>query len=148
PCSYSGGTSGLYYSLAQVQDRLGNAIVFNYGAYGPTRFPLITSITDASNGSTLLAITRAADGTGNITGVSDAYGRSVYYHTGTYATTNVPAGFPQSYQEVDTVSQVVPTGTVNPPFQWSYGYQNVSNLENSEQVPFLHTLTVPSPTGT
>src|SRR5207248_8419919 len=34
-CSNSTGTSGLYYSLAQVQDRLGNAINLNYGAYGP-----------------------------------------------------------------------------------------------------------------
>jgi RHS repeat-associated protein len=147
-CSNSAGTSGLYFSLAQIQDRLGNAINFIYGTYGPTHFPAITSITDASNGSTLLTVTRATNGTANITGISDAYGRSVYYHVGTYPTTNVPAGYPQSFQEVDTVSQIVPTGTSNPPSRYTYGYQNLSDLEGSEQIPFLHTLTAPSPTGT
>lgn len=108
----------------------------------------MSSITDDSS-NTLLSITRiTSDGTGNITAVSDAYGRSVYYHCGTYATANVPVPYSQSYQELDQASQIVVTGTANPPIRSQYGYQNVTNGDGTETVPYLHTIGVPSPTGT
>src|SRR5437879_3801354 len=70
------------------------------------------------------------------------------YHVGTFNSVNVPPGFPQSYQEVDSVSQIVATGTPNPPARFTYGYMTVNTGEGTEQVNFLHTITVPSPTGT
>ncbi len=144
------GTSVLYL-LGQQRDRNGNAINFYYTTYGSTGFPLLSSITDANN-TVLLTLNRATDGTGNLTSVADRYNRSIVYHVGSYATTNVPSPNPQAYQEVDHVSQVVTTGTVNPPDRWSYGYQNITNGDVTnglaESVPFLHTITVPSPTGT
>jgi RHS repeat-associated protein len=144
-------TNSLVYLLQQQKDSNGNAIYFYYSttAGGVSGFPLLSSITD-SNNSALLTITRSS---GNITQVADRYGRSIYYHVGTYATSNVPAGFPQSLPEVDHVSQIVATGTGSPPDRYAYGYQNVLNGEPGtgspgEAIPMLHTLTVPSPTGT
>jgi hypothetical protein len=142
----TGMASNLYYALGQIVDRVGNAINFNYGPAGPSSFPLLASISNASTGSALLTFTRATDGTGNLVSVSDAYGRSVYYHVGNYLTHNVPPGNPQSYQEVDLVSEIVPAGTVNAPNRYTYGYENVANGQ-LEQLPFLYTITVPSPTG-
>jgi YD repeat-containing protein len=54
----------------------------------------------------------------------------------------------QSYQEVDAVSQIVPTGTANPPSRSTCGYQEVATGDAAEAVAFLHTITVPSPAGT
>jgi RHS repeat-associated protein len=142
-----GGTTVLY-GLSQIADRLGNYLQLSYGStLADSGFPPLTAVLDGSTGSTLLALTRATDGTANILAASDAYGRSVYYHTGNYPCANVPSGYVQSFQQVDQVSQVVATGTSSPPLRWTYGYQNVSNQEASETVPFLHTITVPSPTG-
>src|SRR5207237_10240226 len=42
---------------------------------------------------------------------------------------------------------IVPTGAVNPPNRYTYGYQNVANGDGSELVPFLTSITGPSPTG-
>ena len=141
------GTSGpsvQWFALGQIADRNANAITFRYTS--PTSgFPLLTSIVD-KNSQALLTVTRDANNV--ITHVDDRYGRSVYYHVGTYATANVPAGHPQSLPELDHVSQVVLTGTASPPDRYVYGYQNVGNGEGSETVPMLHTITVPSPTGT
>lgn len=133
--------------IGQIVDRNGNAINFNYGGAGSGKFPMLSTISD-SNGSALVTFTRATDGTGNMTAINDRYGRTVAYHLSAYATANVPSGYTQSFQELDHVSRIVATGTANPPDRYAYGYQNVSNGENTEAVPFLHTITVPSPTGT
>ena len=137
--------NGLHYPLGQMQNGLGKALLFSYGSRGDSSFPVLTQISD-TNGSALLTFARNSHG--NLTSVSDRYGRSVYYSVSTYATQNVPLGWTQAYQEVDHVSQIVATGMSNPPDRYVYGYQNVSNGEGSETVPFLHTITVPSPTGT
>jgi RHS repeat-associated protein len=139
------GSSALCYLLGSVQDQVGNAINFNYGNAGAGGFPMLSTITDASTGSALLSFSRSSNG--NLTSVSDAYNRSVYYHVGTY-NTSVPPPYWQSYQEVDSVSQIVTTGTSSPPSRWTYAYTNVSNGEGTEAVPFLTGITVPSPTGT
>lgn len=85
----------------------------------PSYFPLLTSIQNMYN-TPLLTVTRVRDymahsgavpqfgdqTAGNIICVSDCYTRYVYYHTGAYATQNVPTAYPQGYQELDYVSQV------------------------------------------
>jgi RHS repeat-associated protein len=142
------GGNSLMFALAQQADSLGNGLNFWYTPDNLTKsaFPLLTAVTDAVSGSTLLTVSRAADGTGNITGVHDCYGRSVYYHTDTYASflngTIV-------YRELDQVSLIVPTGTQSPPLRYLYGYTNLPNDVGSQAlVPFLTSITVPSPTGT
>lgn len=136
---------GSWYPLGQQVDQTGHLIQFNYTT--PTSgCPLLSSITDGT-GSALLTLTHSSASPYGLQSVSDRYGRSVYYHIGNYPTLNVPSSYPQSYEEVDHVSEIVPTGTASPPDRYAYGYQEVGNGEGSEQVPFLHTLTVPSPTG-
>ncbi len=145
-----GGTgsnaSAMCYVLGEIIDPSGNPIYFNYGAVGSGGFPMLASITDSTRAA-LVTFTRTS-GTGNLTAINDRYGRSVYYNVATYATQNVPSPHPQSFQEVSTVSQIVATGTGSPPNRYAYGYYDIPNGEYSEQVPFLHTITVPSPTGT
>jgi YD repeat-containing protein len=80
---------------------------------------------------------------GNITSVSGRYGRSVYYQVASYS----GGGGAGTWQEVDHASQIVTTGTSSPPDRYAYGYTNITNGEGSETVPALHTITVPSPTG-
>ena len=129
--------------ISKLVDPNGNSIVFNYNTKGGG--VTLLSIADQNN-QTLLTIHR--DSNYNVTEIDDRYGRSVYYHIGTYATVNVSPPNPQFYAEVDHVSQIVTTGTANPPDRYAYGYQDVYNGEGGEQVPLLHTMTVPSPTGT
>jgi len=122
------------HSLAQIVDRNGNAINFNYGPVGPGRWPLLASITDAT-GAALLTVQRATDGTGMIVSVSDCYGRSVYYHVG------IDGG-------LDHVSQVVPACMPNPPDRYVYGYQFVPiSGDFRHSFPFLTSIDTPSPTG-
>ena len=120
--------------LAQIVDRNGNAINFNYAN------SLLSSITDNSN-LPLLTVTRT--GRGTIAAVSDRYGRSVYYHVGSYG-----AYSDQNGTELDYVSQVVPACSANPPARYIYGYQSLGNPSYSFKTSnFLHTISVPSPTG-
>jgi RHS repeat-associated protein len=133
--------------LSEIIDRNGHALHFVYQSPVHTNgWPLLSLILNDSD-TVLLRITRALDGSGNITHVDDAYGRSIYYHCGTYTCVGVPYPWPQSYQETDHVSQIVPTSTQAPPDNYMYGYQGVHNDEG-ELIPFLHMLSVPSPTGT
>ena len=138
------------FVLAQIKDRMGNAIYLNYTpALSGYNWPLLSSISTGANatGTILLTVQRTTDGSGNIVSVSDNNGRSVYYRCGYYKNLNIPGGYQQGYYELATASQIVPTGTQNPPARYNYGYQLVSNREGAEQVVFLHTITVPSPTG-
>ncbi len=137
------------YVLSQQVDALGNAINFQYNGSGASGFPLLTAITDKNN-LPLLTISRATDGTGNVTAVTDRYGRSVYYSESTYDNYyyNTPTTAPVSAQELNGVSQIVSTGTGNPPNKEVLNYILSSNNEGYEKVWYLHTITVPSPTGT
>ncbi len=115
---------------------------------------MLSSITN-EDGTALLTLQRATDGTGNLVLVQDCYGREVFYHDGLYSNSQVPKPWARSLQLLDRVSQIVPTGTnTNPPDRYVYAYQMLSNTNLSattpggyEQVPFLHTCSVPSPTG-
>lgn len=139
-------SAGNWYPLGKVVDRNGNYIQFTYTT-PLSGTPLLSSIADRS-GSALLTFTRTSSYPYTVQAVSDRYGRSVYYHTSSYANTGVGYPSPTAFQELDHVSQIVTTGTYSPPDRYAYGYQLVSNGDATEQVPFLHTITVPSPTGT
>ncbi|MEO7718433.1 MAG: cysteine peptidase family C39 domain-containing protein, partial [Capsulimonas sp.] len=119
--------------------------------------PLLDNIKGDSN-NTLLKVTRFNPGAtsyalrdldklGNITKVTDVQrDNSVYYHVGTYQNTNCPNGTPQSFQELDRVSQLVPGCPSGSYLDAAvYGYQNVSNADGAETIPFLHTVTTPCP---
>jgi RHS repeat-associated protein len=136
--------------LAEIIDRNGNAIHFNYGAplqepstWVTESWPLLASITD-SNGSPLLVINRAQDGTGAIASVDDRYGRTVYYHVGYYSAT--AQSFAPNIYDCDHVSQIEPTDTPNAPDRYHYGYTLTANAD-SEQLPKLASISVPNPTG-
>ncbi len=138
--------------LAQIYSRTGQAVDFHYGPPSlGTQWPLLASVADHGTGTTLLTIQRATDGTGNVVAVEDCYGRAVYYHVGYYANSNVPTPWPRSYQQLDRVSQIVPACTPNPADRDRYGYQGVTNGDagtgGGERVNFLHTASIPSPTG-
>lgn len=134
-------------SLAQIVDRNNNAINFNYSSAATTgTWPLLSTISEASNGTVLLSIQRATDGTGNIVAVTDTYGRSVYYHVGSYASYSYQHPY---CQQLDQVSQIVPAGTPNPASRSLYAYQQVSGGSGGGSLfSFLHTLASLSPTGT
>src|SRR5579884_2262329 len=137
-------------ALAEIRDRLGNAIYFNYTA-PPSGFdwPLLTSISTGPNGTgmTLLTIRRYADGSGNIASISDAYGRSIYYNVQSYTIYN--DDYPAPYQELESVSQVVASNSTSIPARYTYGYELLQGPTQgyTNWFRFLHTITVPSPTG-
>jgi RHS repeat-associated protein len=141
------------YVLQQITDRNNHSIRFNYGSPQPdgsvfgAPIPLISSIVDSTSGKALLTIHRAYDGTGNITFVTDNLGRSVITHCGTYPLTNVPPAYGVAYQQLDRVSIVQNGAAAVPVDRYQYGYSEVSDLEGTEEVPFLTSMTVPSPTG-
>jgi RHS repeat-associated protein len=132
-----------------------NVITFNYATglevkpYVVALWPLLTSIIDGS-GNPLLVINRATDGTGNITSVEDRYGRMVFYHVGYYRPENEPGGVPDTSPDLDEVSQVVQGFPASaPPDRYSFGYTECGDDENAyELVPYLSSISVPSPTGT
>ena len=138
------------YAIGKQYDRQGNSIQFNWtqATTGPYAIglPQLNSIAD-SNGTALLTVNRSSGTTGTITSVSDRYNQSVYYTVSSYATTGVPAGYPQTTKGISHVSQIVATGTSSPPDRYAYGYSNVTNHEG-ETIPMLSSITVPSPTGT
>ena len=135
-----------YYQLAQIVDRNGNAINFNYvpspnGSFAwASGYPLLSTITDAGTGLALLTITRngySRGGStnpqyGNITAVTDCYGRSVYYQGAFYGSASWSA-------EVTQVSEVVPTGApVSPPARYSYGYAELDLRPRGRALPVHH----------
>jgi RHS repeat-associated protein len=142
------------YVLAKITDRNGHSLVFNYvaGASVPASvfqapIPVISTIVDGVSGKTLLTINRAHDGTDNVTFVEDNQGRTVLYHCGTYANVNVPPAYGVFYQQVDNVSIVQNGPAPLPTDRYQYGYTQIANGEGNEEVPFLTSITVPSPTG-
>ena len=130
---------GGYFLLSKEVDRNGNYLNFNYTTTD-TNFPLLSTITN-QDGTILMSILRVSDGTGNIAQISDCYGRSIFYHVekSVYGQNN-------SGLALDHVSQIVPTGTAAPPDRYVYGYL-MSEVPEGYNYNVLHTITVPSPTG-
>src|SRR5579884_1868676 len=133
-----------YYPIYKIVDRNANYIKINYTTPTGGAFPLMTNITDAA-GSALLTFNR--DANNNLSSISDRYNRSIYYQVGSFPVTG--DGSITSFYELTQVSQVVTTGTSNPPAHWTYGYVTLACYgANTEQGVYLNTITVPSPTGT
>lgn len=158
-----GGGTGVAYYPTRITDRAGNYITLNWSTFtypGPDvdrsagggtmtyKSMGLTSLKDSS-GTSLLTLNYSGS---RFTSASDRYGRSIYYTVANFPNHNVPNSppgvLPQNSDELTTVSQLVTTGTSSPPVRFSYGYQNYSNTDNMEDIPFLHTISVPSPTGT
>lgn len=153
------GTStvvGLSYPI-KIEDRVGNYIKLNWSTFtfktidpvtGGFSAKGLTSITDSAN---VALLTVGYDSNARTVSVSDRYSRSVYYTVANFANTGVPSYVPtQTNDELTQVSQIVTTGTSTPPIHFQYGYQNYGNTELAavETIPYLHTISVPSPTGT
>ena len=153
----------MVYALVQISDRVGNALSLTYtnifydgrpSAVPTTSSPILRWIDRIVGNTTVRLLTINRDLTpptsnGNpfahvsyINSVSDAYGRSVYYKR-EYMYPQYPSN------NLIEVSQIVATGTSNPPMRYQYGYDMVAAVDvPTPNIPVLKTITVPSPTGT
>lgn len=118
--------SGVTYALNQITNRTGQSLNFAWNASRA-----LTQVTDA--GSSAVLLTLAYGTNAKLTTATDAYNRQVSY--------TFNAATPTSLSMLESVSQVVASGTSNPPARWSFAY----TAEKGQQ---LNTITVPSPTGT
>lgn len=118
--------SGTTYALNKIANRTGQSLTF---AWNGNR--ALTTVTDNTSSSVLLTL--AYDAKGKLTTATDIYNRQVCYSfdPGSSTTPNV----------LQTVSQVVTSGTSSPPPHWTYTY-------TSDKGQQLNSITVPSPTGT
>ncbi len=135
-----GSNSGNFFGITAIVDRNGHSLRF-----------LRTSTGYAINNDAGTALLSVSYSNSAISTITDCYHRRVCYHVGTYKTTNVPSGYPQSYPELDHVSQVVPDSMTSGPDRYAYGYTGVSNGDAGtgagETIPFLHSITVPTPSS-
>ena len=156
---------GSVLPLAQITDRNGNSVYFNYPTVSASKssdgWPLLGSITTGPNatGTVLLSIQRntaaGSDGLVDsyITSVTDHPGastaRTVFYQATRLTNPNCPAQWSPYYSELTAVSQIVPGGTAaaNAPSRFAYVYKAIPNGESNEEINCLHTVTTPSPTG-
>lgn len=118
--------SGTTYVLSQITNRTGQSLDLTWNSNRR-----LTQIAD--HGTTTVLLSLSYNGSGLITTAIDAYGRKVAYGFST-GTTTTPV-------MLETVSQVVTSGTSSPPAHFTYTY----TAEKGQQ---LNTVTVPSPTGT
>jgi RHS repeat-associated protein len=116
------------YVLSSIADRMGHAITLNWDS--------LRCLTTVTNSAGTALLTFGYDANGLISTVTDCYGRMVAYGNGAVTSGSV------SGICLNTVSQVVTSGTVSPPARWTYGYTAVNGALQ------LGTTTVPSPTGT
>ena len=117
--------SGDTYALSQLTNRTGQPLSFSWNSNRQ-----LTQVTDQGSGITLLTLAYSGD---KLATATDVYGRQISYGFSTGSGTT-----PSMLQ---SVSQLVASGTSNPPAHWTYGY----DVSKGQQ---LTTITVPSPTGT
>ena len=117
--------SGDTYALNQLTNRTGQALSFTWNSSRQ-----LTQVADQGSSTTLLTLAYSG---GKLTTATDVYGRQVSYGFSTVSST-----MPSMLQ---SVSQVVTSGTSNPPAHWTYTY----DVNKGQQ---LSTIMVPSPTGT
>jgi len=117
--------SGDTYALSQLTNRTGQILSFTWNSSRQ-----LTQVADQGSGATLLTLAYSG---GKLTSATDAYGRQISYVFSTVSGTT-----PSMLQ---SVSQIVTSGTSNPPAHWTYTY----DVNKGQQ---LSTITVPSPTGT
>lgn len=118
--------SGTTYALDQITNRTGQSLNFSWNSSRA-----LTQVSDAGSSTVLLTLAYAASG--KLFTATDVYNRQVSYSFTTGSATT-PA-------VLQTVSQVVASGTTSPPARWTYTY-------TSDKGQQLNTITVPSPTGT
>jgi RHS repeat-associated protein len=118
--------SGTTYALTQLTNRTGQSLNFTWNSSRA-----LTQIADATSSAVLLSL--AYNSNGKLLTATDAYSRQIVYAFSSVTGT--------AESMLQTVSQVVTSGTSNPPAHWSYTY----DVNKGQQ---LHTITVPSPTGT
>ncbi|HEX6716318.1 MAG TPA: Ig-like domain-containing protein [Pyrinomonadaceae bacterium] len=117
--------SGVTYALNQITNRTGQSLNFSWNSGRA-----LTQVSDASSSAVLLTL--AYGPSGKLSTATDIYGRQVAYTFSPGDATNPPV--------LQTVSQIVTSGTPNPSAHWTYGYA----VDRGRQ---LNTITVPSPTG-
>jgi RHS repeat-associated protein len=117
--------SGDIYALTLLTNRTGQALSFTWNSSRQ-----LTQVTDQGSGTTLLTLVYTG---GKLTTATDCYSRQI-----SYAFSTVSGTTPSMLQ---SVSQIVASGTSNPPAHWTYTY----DVNKGQQ---LSTITVPSPTGT
>jgi len=118
--------SGSTYPLTQLTNRMGQSLNFSWNTNRA-----LTQVTDAATSNALLTLSYGSYG--KLVTATDIYGRQISY---LFSPVNNTAE-----SMLQTVSQVVSSGTPNPPAHWSYTYA-------SDKGGQLNTITVPSPTGT
>jgi RHS repeat-associated protein len=117
--------SGITYALNQLTNRTGQSLNFTW-----TSSRALTQVTDATTSTVLLTLAYGADG--KLATATDVYSHQVSYVFSTGNSTTAST--------LQSVSQVVTSGTPNPPAHFSYTYSTESGHQ-------LNTITVPSPTG-
>lgn len=118
--------SGTTYALNQLTNRTNQSLAFTWNASRA-----LTQITDVGSSSVLLTL--AYSSRGKLTTATDIYGRQITYGFSAISSTTDDV--------LQSVSQVTPAGTPNPPAHFTYGYATDKGL-------LLNSITVPSPTGT
>jgi RHS repeat-associated protein len=118
--------SGTTYALNQITNRTGQSLNFSWNGSRA-----LTQVSDAGSSTVLLTLAYASNG--KLSTATDVYSRQVSYSFST-ASGTTPA-------TLQSVSQVVASGTSSPPARWTYAY-------TSDKGQQLNTITVPSPTGT
>jgi hypothetical protein len=118
--------SGTTYPLTQLTNRMGQSLNFSWNTNRA-----LTQVTDAATSNTLLTLSYGSYG--KLVTATDTYGRQLGY---SFSPVNNIAE-----SMLQTVSQVVSSGTPNPPAHWTYTYA-------SDKGGQLNSITVPSPTGT
>jgi YD repeat-containing protein len=117
--------SGTTYALNQLTNRTGQSLNFSWNSSRA-----LTQVSDAGTSAVLLALAYTASG--KLATATDIYGRQVAYTFNPGDANNPPV--------LQSVSQVVTSGTPNPPAHFTYGYASGSGRQ-------LNSMTVPSPTG-
>ena len=117
--------SGTTYALNQLTNRTGQSLNFSWNSSRA-----LTQVSDAGTSAVLLTLAYTA--TGKLATATDIYGRQVTYTFNPGDVNNPPV--------LQSVSQVVTSGTPNPPAHYTYAYAPDRGRQ-------LNGITVPSPTG-
>ncbi|MBS1706541.1 MAG: hypothetical protein JST40_11760 [Armatimonadetes bacterium] len=127
----TGSGTWAVHPLVRLTDRLGHYISFSYYSNPSyTAIPALLSRIDDQNGTALLTISRQTGSSPVILSVADRYNRTVAY----YWTSGFLTG----------CSQIVSTGTSNPPTRQTYSYYATGA---SHEKPIVSISEI-SPTGT
>lgn len=117
--------SGTTYALNQITNRTGQSLSFSWNSNRA-----LTQVSDAGTSTVLLTLSYETNG--KLSTATDCYNRQVSY--------SFAVGSATTAEKLQSVSQVVTSGTSNPAARWTYTY----TADKGQQ---LNTITVPNPTG-